>query len=214
MRGFVELSTTSSQNGLIREDPSSADISRHTDSQHKEALPALVSGKPPLGIMTRTWAHVKLRQIFSPTNVIIRFLCLSYSLTPFSTCESGLVDPIYVTRQLPTGQPDRLQRSLKCEMLFLGLHRMQKWSSGENKSCHILNSLDVQWLWNQVMLLYFVPPHPQQATLSHWKWQSSSQHVFFLNLILCFALLFSSCQQQQEEGRVCMCVSMCVVMYF
>lgn len=163
MRGFVELSTTSSQNGLIREDPSSADISRHTDSQHKEALPALVSGKPPLGIMTRTWAHVKLRQIFSPTNVIIRFLCLSYSLTPFSPCESGLVDPIYVTRQLPTGQPDRLQRSLKCEMLFLGLHRMQKWCSGENKSCHILNSLDVQWMWNQVMLLYFVPsPTPNK----------------------------------------------------
>ncbi len=60
VRGFVDLSDTSSHNGLIREDSSLAETFRLI---HKEVLgsiredfdvlPALVSGTPPSGIKTR-----------------------------------------------------------------------------------------------------------------------------------------------------------------
>lgn len=39
------------------------------------------------------------------------------------------------------------------KMLFLGVHGIQKRSSGENKSCHTQRSVDAQWVCNQVMLL-------------------------------------------------------------
>lgn len=140
-----------------------------------EISPALVSGTPPPGIVKRL-EHMFNRdrstpyQLSSPP-ILFLPLSFSYSFSPPSLCGSGLGEPIYATGQLSTGQPGRLQRSLKCEMLFLGLHRThththKKWSSGENKSCHILNSGDTRWMCNQVTLLYFAftnkPPGPSE----------------------------------------------------
>lgn len=140
------------------------------------------------------------------------------SRTLLSRCGSGLVDPIYETRQLPTGRPGRMQRSLKCEMLFLGIHRMQKWGSGENKSRCILNSLALQWLCNQVTLLYFV--FHQQA-ISQPENVSRliliAAHLSFKNNFLFFpGLLFTTYQKIYNERVTggCMCVSVCVVMCF
>lgn len=193
VRGFVNLSPTSSQNGIIREDSSFAEtfllILIHNTKRCGAlevfaVLPALVSGTAPLGVMTRP-EHTLNWDRSTPQQMLSSCYSVSQSLTPFSHCESGLVDPIYVTRQLPTGRPGRLQRSLKCEMLFLGLHRIQKWSSGENKSCCILNSLEVQWLCNQVMLLYFVF---HQRAISHPENVSGhiliAAHLFFFFFLI------------------------------
>lgn len=120
VRASVDLSATSSQNGLIREASFLAEtfLIRLT-TQRRVMLYS--RGFWSIGC-PRSWhasywyrevtqAHVKLRQIYALPNVIISVF---YSLTSFSLlCGSGLGDPIYVTRQLSTGQPGRLQRSLK-----------------------------------------------------------------------------------------------------
>lgn len=127
-----------------------------------------------------TWAHVKLRWIYSPTNVLILFLCLLLSHSPLALW-------IWPGDSYLCEQTAANRAGLNCEMLFLGLHWMQKWSSGENKSCHIVNSSDVQWICNQVMLLH-TAPHQQQATLSHWRCQFS----FSTSQFFCSTLVFGS----------------------
>lgn len=140
----------------------------------------------------------------TPQQMLSHCFCVPYSLSQLPSCKSGLLDVIYVTRQLPTGQHGRLQRGLKCEMLFLGLHRKQKSSSGENKSCDILNSLDVQWMCNQVMLLYF--PFPPNSHLIPVKITTLiSAHLFFLQF--CGMAFWVS--KYTTGGERCLCVSLC-----
>ena len=202
---------TPSQNGLIRVDSSLAvtfdliPILQHNRNVGllrflKRRLPSFLA---PLLLMPPelmlNWDRSTPQQMFS------HCFCFPYSLTQLLSSKSGPLDVIYVTQQLPTGQHARLQRVLKCEMLFIGLHRMQKSSSGENKSCDILNSLDVQWMCNQVMLLYFPfpdkqPPYPGEDHNSHIS-------TSFFSAVLWNGLLSIKIYKQDWKGvRVCQCV--------
>lgn len=97
VRGFVDLSATSSQNGLIRGDSSLAEtfplILTHNTKKcwallwrFFEVLPALIPGTPPPGTVEPTRAHVKMRQIHALPNVIILFLCLLLARSLTRSC--------------------------------------------------------------------------------------------------------------------------------
>lgn len=118
-RGFVDLSASSSQNGLINEDSSLAETSFLTLTHNTkkcwaedvfEELPALISGTPPSWYHDATWAHVKLRWIYALPTVIILFLHFLFTLT-FPLYGPSLGDPIHSTRQLSTGQPGRAEKA-------------------------------------------------------------------------------------------------------
>lgn len=93
--------------------------------------------------------------------------------------------------------------------LFLGLRKNTKKLK---QAWHILNSVDVHRIRNQVMLLRFAFPNKTPYTSE--RRQLSHRH----RLMFCPSSAFSSFQKMHNEkgnGKreyVCMCVPMCAVM--
>lgn len=105
---------------------------------------------------------------------------------------SGLEDLVSVTGQLSE------EHSLRCEMLFLGLHRMQNWSSGENTSwwrAHTQN----EWV---IRSCRFIVASVQINT-SLWQChlQQCGRAVLFQCLFWFSSVCFKDAQQKRKSGK-------------
>lgn len=177
----MDLSATSSQNGLIREDSSLAEtfllIATHNTKKCwalqkrflKYCLPSFLHTSS--WCHEATWAHVKLRQIYALPTVIILLLCILF-LHSFSSLwiwpgGSYLCDQAAVNRAgWQTAEEPEMWNSIS------RTPQNTKMKLGR-ESWHILNSVDAQWMCNQVMLLYKPPCPSENVTFS-------SQYIYFL----------------------------------